>query len=182
MNHQLNLKLDGTEASSLISRESQSADRIVWKDAQNYRVFRQLPFSQSSKEILHIGDANYIMTPTNRRVSIDREISQGLWLETMLFPFELSKKWGLVDNDLDWNDWFDKLKELKEPLVNNEGDQIRVEYSKSGKNEQKMQLILEGRFLHDGKTSYKVVSDWVIEFKKVSDEDLAKSLLGGGAG
>jgi len=182
MSHQLSLKLDGTEASSMILRESQSSDRIVWKDAQNHRVFRQLPFSQSSKEVLHIGNANYIMTPSNRRVSIDRDVSQGLWLEVMLFPFELSKKWGLVDNDLDWNEWFEKLKSVKAPLVSNEGDKIRVEYSKGAKDEQKLQLILEGHLLHDGRTSYKIVSDWIIEFKKVSDKDLEKSLLGGGAG
>gem|GEM_PF-4807219 len=175
------LKMDGSEAAGGILRKSETWNRIVFQDLQHWRARKELPFNYSALEILQLKQSSFVMTPTNHRVSYEKTMDNRYWIDLVLYPFQITKSWGLFKKADNWNDWFKTLSKLAEPQRDMDNDQLKATYTKNGKTQQ-LQVVLDGSFLHEGKTKVNLRAEWNLKSGiPVTADDLNKSLLIGGS-
>lgn len=173
------LEFDGSEDANKIERESESRNYVVHLNSKDWRAVRSLPFSNSTREYLHINDGAFIMTPSNRRVALQEDVSNKFWMDLVIFPYEMARKWSLDQGASNFEEWYLAMANQLEPLKNAEGDQIKVNFTRD-ENTQKMQLVMEGRYFHSSGVIAKFRSEWILEKGlDLQIKDLNESLLGG---
>jgi len=168
------LTLDGSPASSEIDRQSQIQNRLVYIRPGEWRVKRQLPFTQSLKEILASESHYWTMTPSNKKIPLRTEPSDKIWEEIVLSPLNLAKEWSLADSDENFDDFISRLKKSQSPLKNADGDTIDFAFT----GDTGLRIISTGRILQDGKTQVRVESHWEMKERgNANSTSLLASLL-----
>lgn len=171
--------LDGSESASSIQRISHISNEFVYAGAKGWRVRRELPITEVSREYrktIHEQDEHLqMMTPSNRGIEPRESMSDAIWMEILASPLKLAQQWSLASNGIKLSGWLDELRSLKTPLKNAEGDEITVEVSA----DKTLKINFKGNILHDGKTRIGIESTWTLtDIGKITETDLEKSLMG----
>jgi hypothetical protein len=170
----LKVTLDGTPEASEIDRQSVVQNRLVFVGEHEWRVKRQLPFTQSVKEILAHENSFYTMSPANKKVPLRKAPGPHIWDEVILSPLQLAKEWSLAEPSETFDDFVKRLKKSQSPLKNVEGD--KIEFSFLG--ETGIRIISSGKILQDGKTRVRVEATWELKERgNVNATSLLASLL-----
>lgn len=169
------LTLDGSSASSQIERTSRVHNRLAYLDQEHWRVKRDFPFVQSSKEILAEGPRIYRVTPSNRKILSRDAVTPKIYEEVILSPWRLAREWGMIDMKTSFEDWMASLPKLTSPLKNDRGDSLEV---KTKENSSNLQVIASGSILQDGKTKVHIELTWELKDRgAVTASSLVASLV-----
>ncbi|MBN8555957.1 MAG: hypothetical protein J0L93_10970 [Deltaproteobacteria bacterium] len=168
------ISLDGTEAASGIQRASQITNEVVYVSPTQWRVRRELPFLNATKEYLFQKDRVMQMTPSNRASEPREAVSETVWMEALISPLRIAQQWSLAKSDMTLSEWISSLKGLKEPLKNAEGDQITAEFDK----DQNVKINMTGKLIADAKTRVNIQSTYeILDRGKVTEKQLSESLM-----
>ncbi len=167
------LILDGSAEASEIERSSETVNRLTYVDSENFRAKRELPFKKASREILKEAGTFFTMSATNKKSPTQILPGPGFWEEIALSPLQMAKSWSLADGGESLDDFLDRMRKVKEPLKNIEGDRIEVTVLENGG----LRLTFIGKLLHE-KTKVKIESQWELkDLGKVNLESLSTSLM-----
>ena len=168
------LSLDGSEAASDIQRATQITNELVYVSPTQWRVRRELPFTNATKEYLFEKDRLMQMTPSNKASEPREPVSDTIWMEALLAPLHIAQQWSLAKSDMTLSEWISSLKNLKEPLKNADGDQITAEFDKN----QNLKINLNGKLIADAKTRIQVQATYeILDRGKVTEKQLSESLM-----
>lgn len=158
------LTLDGSNASSQIERTSRVHNRLAFVDLEHWRVKRDYPFVQSSKEILTEGTRIYRVTPSNRKILSRDHVSSKIYEEVILSPWRLAREWGMIDMKTSFEDWMASLPKVSSPMKNDRGDSLEIKTSPTSSN---IQVMASGAIMQDGKTKVHIELTWELKDRGV---------------
>lgn len=170
------LILDGSESANGIKQSSETHDRVRFNSLEDWRVFRQLPYSHASQELLKTSEGVYMMTPSNDKNFSPQEFSHNLWTEVVQAPLKIAERWGISKTGESWAEFVSRMKTEKDILTNIEEDEIRSEYSKSDGVES-LRLVLTGKLIHPSQLRYQVKVEWLLEHGEGLDKLKTQSSL-----
>jgi len=170
----LNLELDGSEEAKGIEKKSESWNRLIFQNTQNWRAFREYPFKHMSQEILRLDGSDYILSSREGRVLSKQAFSPSAWMEIVLSAYRIAKKLNLAPSGMSFTDFWEELHDMKAPTTTPNGSSLSVE-----KKPDLIRVVIEGSYLHDGRTKVKIKQEWSIDFGvKVSEKELQQALVG----
>lgn len=170
----LNLELDGSEEAQGIEKKSESWNRLIFQNTQNWRAFREYPFKHMSREILRLHGSDYILSSREGRVLSKQAFSPAAWMEIVLSPYRMAKKLNLASSSMSFTDFWEELHDMKSPITSANGSSLSVE-----KKPDLIRVVIEGSYLHEGRSKVKIKQEWSIDFGvKVSEKELQQALVG----
>lgn len=175
----LEVKFDGSPEAGEILKSSESSNRLLFKDAENWRALREYPFTQSSREFLKLDAQSYSISSRNRKVPAKEDLSEAYWLQIVSGPFKLARAMGIQFDSDNLSDWFDEIRKSEKAFETDSGASLKVEESKAD-NIYKLRITLRGPYYFEGKTKALILNEWTLEQGvEVNEDRLSKSLLGG---
>ena len=123
----LNLELDGSEEAQGIEKKSESWNRLIFQNTQNWRAFREYPFKHMSQEILRLHGSDYILSSREGRVLSKEAFSPSAWMEIVLSPYRMAKKLNLASSGMSFTDFWEELHDMKAPIISPNGSSLTVE-------------------------------------------------------
>lgn len=176
------LELDGSEQANDLSGRSETIDRVEYRDPENWRMLRQLPFLFERQEFVCKKSVVFKASLSNKLHVPRKEIASDAWVEVFLFPFLVSQDWNYLSDSSSWEDWLKKMIGQKEAFENAIGDRIEVTV-KEEESFKTLEIRMTGTYKHEGTTNTNFDLEWRLEYEKdpqliVLDESL---MVGGTA-
>jgi len=171
----LNLEFDGSEAAQGIERKSESWNRLLFQNTQNWRAFREYPFKHMSREILRLHGSDYVLSSREGRVLSKHSFSSSAWMEIVLSPYRIAKKLNLAPQGMSFSEFWKNIHEMQAPARSPSGNTLIAE-----KNGATSRVLIEGYYVHDGRTKVRIKQEWSLEVGvQVSEKELLQPLMGG---